>query len=127
MIICYTDSNITLTPEQSQKWVQTNNIQTFLETHAFIVIDHIFIEKADYKDTILNRQLFEKYATSVGLSRSDYLRTITLSNGDTTRNYMIIGINPRNTKYKVLVLDTDTGDARKIKTKYILDAIREQY
>ena len=121
MIICYYDTNITTTPDMAMRWTDTD-IETFRETYPNAVIQHIFLTKQDQREKLMDPVKFAALAPTIGMNSNDLGRIIQLSN----HTYIIVGIAPKNRKYKVLIHDIKTENIYKASVTNVNNAIEEK-
>ena len=121
MIICYYDPDITKTPDMALRWADTD-IKTFRKTYPNAVIRHIFLTKQDQREKLMDPVKFAALTPTIGMNSNDFGRIIQLSN----HTYCIVGIAPKNRKYKVLIQDIETENIYKASVTSVNNAIEEK-
>ena len=74
-----------------------------------------------------NKCNFEKYCLTYGFDYSDYNAPVFKTvDGYITAEYVLIGFNPRNTKYKAILKNVNTGILTKATLGFVKSNIRRQ-
>lgn len=112
-IICYRK------PDGTPCFEETQDVTEWMQANPSARIEYTFNKKSCIAN---NEGLFRCYAQRYGLLPDDY--NAVYRNTDGTP-YQIIGLNPKNRKYNIIVSNMETGEVYKTTPKHVVNRLIE--
>lgn len=114
-IICYTDTSTNET-----HYARIDDVNVWKENHITksYRIDYVFLEKWSIKDTDINLEhAFLNHCSNYGLTNNDLHALFVNKKGQTVE---LLGFNPKNKKYKFIILNHSDNKRYKVSSNAVL-------